>query len=345
MAMEENEPMRGTLLAALAMAVLAPAGADTAAARDQGGRKTVYMATWRGCEEACQSFRRYFQANALDAEVVVRDANRDAGRLPAMVREARALKADLVVTWGTSVTLGMAGSLAEKDDRRYLRSIPVVFMVVADPVGADVIQSYEKTGRANVTGVRNRVPETVNINTIRSYHPGFRRLGILYNTNERNSVLKMEELQALAREMKFELVALELELGPDGRPTVDGIGPKVAELKQRSVDFIYVGSSSFLRANADTFTGAALEHGLPVLSPYEEMVKKSNALLSVSARYADVGALAARQAKKILFDGASAGDLAVVGVEQYAYVVNMAAARKIKLFPPIDVLKYAETVN
>jgi hypothetical protein len=34
---------------------------------------------------------------------------------------------------------------------------------------------------------RNRVPESVNIETIRAYNPNFKRLGLLYNTNEDNS--------------------------------------------------------------------------------------------------------------------------------------------------------------
>ena len=119
------------------------------------------------------------------------------------------MDAKLVVTWGTSVTRGIAGTLANVDDDRFLHEIPVVFMIVADPIGAGIIRSYARTGRPNVTGTRNRVPEMVNINTIRSYYPKFRRLGMLYNANERNSVLKVEELRGLSKEMDFDLVALE----------------------------------------------------------------------------------------------------------------------------------------
>ena len=67
--------------------------------------------------------------------------------------------------------------------------------------------------------------------------------------------------------MDFGLVAIELELGLDGKPRVGDISAKVAAFKDKGVDFIYLGSSSFLYKNQDLFTGAAVAHGLPVLSP------------------------------------------------------------------------------
>ena len=249
---------------------------------------TIYMVFWRGCEETCEGFKEYIAEKGIDAELVVRNANRDKAKLPAFVEEARALEADLVVTWGTSVTRGIAGTLSDQGNPRFINDIPLVFMIVADPVGSQIIVSYEKTGRANVTGTRNRVPETVNINTIRSYFPAFKRLGLLYNTNEHNSVIKVQEIAELAKTMNFELVALELELGSDGKPKTESIPVRMAELDAANVDFIYLGSSSFLDVHRDIFTQSAVDHGIPVLSPYERLVRDSHALLSIAARYQDV---------------------------------------------------------
>jgi putative ABC transport system substrate-binding protein len=306
---------------------------------------TIYMVFWRGCEETCAGFKEYIAEKGIDAELVIRNANRDKAKLPAFVEEARALEADLVVTWGTSVTRGIAGTLSDQGDPRFINDIPVVFMVVADPVGSQVIVSYEKTGRANVTGTRNRVPETVNINAIRSYFPAFKRLGLLYNTNEHNSVIKVQEIAELAKTMNFELVALELELGSDGKPKTESIPVRMAELDAANVDFIYLGSSSFLDVHRDIFTQSAVDHGIPVLSPYERLVRDSHALLSIAARYQDVGRLAGRQVKYILIDGQKPGDLPVLSVDQYAYVINMTTARKLNMFPSVEILQIAETVE
>jgi putative ABC transport system substrate-binding protein len=175
--------------------------------------------------------------------------------------------------------------------------------------------------------------------------PGFKRLGLLYNSDEKNSVLKRDEVAALTGPMGFELLALELPPGGDGKPRVADIAPKVAALKAAGADFIYLGSSSFLRNNRDAVTGAAVKNRIPVLSPYESLVRESQALISVAARYYDVGRLAGGQAEKILVGGVSAGDLPVVRMTNFAVVINMDIARKLQLFPPLDLLQIAETVN
>jgi len=306
---------------------------------------TIYMVFWRGCEEACMGFKKYMAEANIDAELIIRDANGDKSLLAGYVEEAQALGVDLVVTWGTSVTRGIAGTLSDRGDSRYINDIPLVFMVVADPVGSEVISSYEKSGRENVTGIRNRVPEAVNINSIRAYYPAFKRLGILYNTNEHNSVVKMKEIMGLAKSMNFELIALELELGADGKPRIESIVDRMAELEKARVDFIYLGSSSFLDVNRDIFTQSAVDHGIPVLSPYERLVRNSQALMSIAARYQDVGALAGRQAKSILVEGKKPGDLPILSVDRYAYVVNMGVARKLNMFPSVEILQIAEIVE
>ncbi len=306
---------------------------------------TIYMVMWRGCEEACNGFKDYIDEKGIDANLVIRNANRDKSKLPGFVEEARALHADLVVTWGTSVTRGVAGTLSDRGDSRFINDTPLVFMVVADPIGSKIIESYEKTGRDNITGTRNRVPESVNIKTIRSYYPAFKRLGILYNTNENNSVVKVKEVAALAKKMNFELVALELELGEDGKPRAESIPVRMADLRAAGVDFIYLGSSSFLDVHRDIFTKSAVDHGMPVLSPYERLVRDSHALMSIAARYQDVGVLAGRQAKSILVDGKKPGDLPVLSVDQYAYVVNMTTAKRLNMFPSVEILQFAETVE
>jgi putative ABC transport system substrate-binding protein len=314
---------------------------------DAQAKKTfiIYMVMWRGCEEACNGFKEYIGEKGIDANLVIRNANRDKSKLPGFVEEARSLHADLVITWGTSVTRGIAGTLSDRGDSRFINDTPLVFMVVADPIGSKIIESYEKTGRDNVTGTRNRVPESVNIMTIRSYYPAFKRLGILYNTNENNSVVKVKEVAALAKKMDFELVALELELGEDGKPRSESIPVRMADLRAAGVDFIYLGSSSFLDVHRDIFTKSAVDHGMPVLSPYERLVRDSHALMSIAARYQDVGALAGRQAKSILVDGKKPGDLPVLSVDQYAYVVNMTTAKRLNMFPSVEILQFAETVE
>jgi putative ABC transport system substrate-binding protein len=304
----------------------------------------VLVATWRGCEEACQGFQDYLTEKDLDVEFILRDAAQNTEALPGILSEARESDVDLLITWGTSVTRGIAGTLEQLNDAAFNHDIPQVFMIVADPVGAGVIDNLDDTGRPNITGTFNRMPEEVTIETIRAYDPTFKHLGMLYNTNEQNSVLKLDEMTALAETMGFDFTSVELPLAADGELVADDIAPKVAELKAAGVDFIYVGSSSFLRDNGAALASAAIDNELPVLSPYEQLVLDEEALISVAARYYDVGRLAGIQAERIL-GGENPGDLPVLRMTDFAVVINLNVAEKLNKFPSMDLLQVAETVN
>ena len=160
----------------------------------------------------------------------------------------------------------MVGTLDDAGDPDFLDDIPVVFTVVADPFGARVAESFEGSGRANITGTFNRVPEAVNIEVIRQYDPDFTKLGLLYNSNEPNSVIKFQELSELAPALGVELVALEIAPGESGAPDRAVIPERIRELKERGVRWVYLGSSSFMQKNGDLFTSSAVADGIAAMS-------------------------------------------------------------------------------
>lgn len=305
---------------------------------------TIYMAVWRGCEEACEGFQDYFKEEGIDVDIVIRNANRDKSKLPAFVREAKSIKADLVITWGTSVTVGMIGTLKNSNPVDHITDIPVVFMIVADPIGAGIVDNYQSSGRSNITGTRNRVPEEIQMKAIRAYRY-FDRLGIIYNTDELNSVLNVEKIRKLSQRMDFDLVEKNIDLNEKGEPIIESVPEKIKELKDHGVTFIYIGSSSFLMRNKDLVTESAIEQGVPIVSPYASMARKSNALLAVASKYYSVGKLAGRQAKKILVDHTPPIELPIKNLSRYSYLVNMETARRLSLQPPEMVMRYAELIH
>ena len=255
------------------------------------------------------------------------------------------MKVDLVLTWGTGVTLGIIGTLDDVGKQRFLNDVSVVFTVVADLFGTGIAKSFEGSGRKNVTGTFNRVPESVNIEVIRQYDPAFKKLGLLYNRNEKNSTVKFEQLSRLAPKLGVELIALEIDPGNSGVPKAANIPLRLKELKAKGVRWLYLGSSSFLDKNREVFTSSAVENGIAVVSPYERLVRGSHALLSVAARYQEVGRLAAQQALRILRDGKVPGELPIVRATDFAYVINMEVAKKLGRFPPFEFLQVAEAVK
>lgn len=309
-------------------------------------RYQAMIVTWSGgCEEACAGVLAYFKDKGIDAEFLLRDAGGRKEALTGFVAEARSSRVNLIVTHGTNATLGIAGRLSEMNRPGFAAEIPKVFMIVADPVAAGLVRSLDAPGRPDLTGTYNRVPERVNIETLRAYRPQFKRLGLLYHANEPNSVMKRDELASLSKSMGFELLARELPLGPNGQPKANEIAAQMAALKGAGADFVYLGSSTFLRENSKLLAESAARLGIPVLSPYESLARDGQALLSVAARYADVGRLAGQQAEKILRGKATAGSLPVLSMTKFAVLINMQVAKKLNLMPPLDLLQIAETVN
>ena len=331
-------------LALLLLSLVLPASAQGETAAGNGQPFKIMMVVWRGCEEACRGFQDYLRERGIAAEVIVRDAARNPDRLPGFVREARERRVDLVVTWGTSVTRGMVGAIDAVDRDKHITDIPVVFMIVADPQGAKVVAGYESSGRYNVTGTRNRLPEEVQMKAIRAYRP-FHRLGLVFNRNELNSVLNAEKIRALADEMDFRLITYELKLGENGKPSAEEIPVALEAMKAAKVDFVYVGSSSFLMANKERFTHEALALGLPVATAYEAMATEGQALFAVASRYYNVGRLAGFQAEQVLVGGVPPIEIPIRSLERFSYVVNMETARRLAVYPPLSVLGYAEVVN
>lgn len=313
---------------------------NVAAAAD----KTVFMTVWRGCEEACQGFQDYMKNSAADVQIIVRDANRDRSKLPGFLEEAKSLNPDLVVTWGTTVSKAVIGTREEYGTSTKLGDIPVLFMIVADPVGADISAASNETGRPTVAGIRNRIEEEVQINAMREYLR-VNKIGVVYSTAELNSVLNTEKLRSLSQPMAFDLIEFTYELDNQGKPVPGQFDQAMAAMSAQGVDVVYVGSSSYNLANSDAFTEAALRFNLPVASAYDSMVTNSSALISVSNKYYRVGQLAANQAKKVLFENAVPGELPIAELSGYSMAINMGVARKIGVYPPIQLLRFADLVN
>lgn len=305
----------------------------------------IFMVVWRGCEEACQGFKQYLAEQNLPVRVTVRDVAKDKKRIPEFLAEAQQRKPDLVVTWGTSVSKGIIGPMNSDAPERYLnQEIPALFMVVADPVGAGIINAYDNSGRPHVTGVRNRVPEEVQIRAIQDYLDA-KKIGVIYTSGELNSVLNTQKLEQLSESMDFELVQRTYQLNDKGKPVEGQIPGLMQQLADEGVDVVYVGSSSYNRQKRDEFSLSANQLGLPVASAYEVMVTRSHALISIANRYYNVGRLAGSQARKVLFDRQTPGHLKIPSLSRYSVFINMAVARQLELYPPIQLLRFAELVN
>lgn len=332
---------RRIVAAVLAALLLA---APVLAAEPSKGQKPfrIYMALYRGWEEAAQGFKDYFTNQNIPVELIVRDAGQDKSKLKDFVAEAKALKVDLVFTWGTTVTQEMLGTHDAVDPAKHITDIPAVFAIVSQPVGSKVVPSLDSSGR-NITGTSYLVPVETQLNLIQSYRP-FSRLGMVYNPLEKNSLVAIEELKASGRTMGFDLIAVPVEV-VEGKPSVASIPDKVAEVKAAGVDYLYIPPDTFLNVNRDVLTGAALERKLPTFAAAENPVLTSKAMMGGVYRYYTVGQLTAYKAEQILVHGKKPSEIPIDAPKRLSIIINMPVVRELGFYPPMNLLGLAEVVE
>ena len=97
--------------------------------------------------------------------------------------------------------------------------------------------------------------------------------------------------------------------------------------------------------NRNVITKEAVKQNLPVLAVSEPVVLESDALFGIVNRYTTVGQLTASKAEMILVKKIQPQNIPVVAPPGFSLIVNMRVAKELKLYPPIRVVKIAETVN
>ena len=94
--------------------------------------------------------------------------------------EAKRERVDLIYTFGTTVTLDAVGAVGKVDPAVHVTDIPVVFNIVADPVGADLATAFAATGR-NLSGVSHLVPMPDQLRAMQRFRK-VGKLGVIYNS-------------------------------------------------------------------------------------------------------------------------------------------------------------------
>jgi len=332
------------LIALAAAGTLATSAPVATPAKADGRAFQIMMILWRGETPVERGFREQLASRGVKADFLVRDLERDLGRLPAVLDEVRRTRPDLVYTWGTGVTLGTVGRWDAADRTPYIGNLPVVFAMVAAPGPTGIAPPPGAPRRPNVTGVSHIAPLPAQIKAIRAYLP-LARLGIVYNPAEPNSMANVEELRAAAPEMDFAL--LEAPVPPDatGAPDPASLPGLVGRLSKDGAQILYIGPDTFIGNHRDELTAAGLAHGIPCFTATELEIRESNAMLGLVSPYEAVGRLAAEKARKILIEGQPPSASPIETLEHFSYIIRLPVALRLRLYPPLPLLDYAEVIR
>ena len=333
--------MTRTILLAFVLAV-------TTVAAAQAQPFTIYMIIHRAGSGADAGFRDYLKANGVDAEFVLRDMANDRSRLPGYVQEIKELKPDLVYTQTTSITRAVIGRMEEADPEKNVLDIPIVFAMVSYPDRAKLVPPLPAPdapmlSKRNLTGVRHVVSDRVRLNAMLRYLPSVKKLGMLYDRSSNAQRNAEKTVRGLAEEFGLELVS-DSPTEPDVKRDPAEIEPTLKRLKDAGVDLLYIPPSNFFGAHAELVTRLATELGLPTFCGVETLVYQHCITGLVSPLYA-VGRFAGFKAEQILIGGVDPGEIPIETLSRFSFVVNMESAHKLKVYPPMEILRFAQFIK
>jgi putative tryptophan/tyrosine transport system substrate-binding protein len=298
------------------------------------GSKTlkIAMILWRGETAAEKGFKDGLKALGYAIDYTTMAAGQDRKELGRLLREELEPKIndfDYVYTFGTTASQMTRDFVKER--------VPQVFNIVADPVGAGIVQSLESPG-GNISGASNGIPMLLQIETALKIIQ-FKKLGILFNPREKNSMVERQKLHDIAEKFHFEVVDLR------SPPAQDTLEQNLQALIDKSVvvDAIYLSADSFIVSNAKLVGSKLIEAKIKSFGSIQTYVENGALMGSISDYYQlgkYVTSIVDRHQK-----GEKLHDIPVEITKEPVLMINKTTADLLQITIPEDVLKRAVLVE
>jgi len=293
---------------------------------------SIAMVLWRGPTEADRGFMDRLEQLGYSVSYVTLDAQQDRTRLGTLLRNELGPnlgKFDYVYSYGTT---------ASKTTKTFLNNrIPHVFSNVADPVRSEVVRSLDASGE-NISGTTNRIPVSAQIEKVSNIF-GFKKLGIIFNPRENNSMLMRQELYEYSKTKKFDVI--DFRTPPAGDRLQSALTNLTANPDQ--VDAVYLPLDSFVLTKAKEIGAALRSAGVKSIGALK-VYMTNGALLGVVPDYYKLGKRVADIVHRHQ-GGEALANIPVAGVEESTLIVNRTTAGMLKVTLPENVLATAAFVD
>jgi putative tryptophan/tyrosine transport system substrate-binding protein len=252
----------------------------------------------------------------------VQNAQFNMDTLRAIAQKFQADKVDMVFTMTTPATLATLNVVTD---------IPVVFGLATDAKASGILKDTTHPDR-NATGVESWWPADKHLEAMRKVLPNAKRLGVPYNSGETNSRVQMDNYKQAAGPFAFEFVEANVT-------STNDVQQAVQSLVGRSDAILIIGDNT-VQGAIGAVLKVGFENKLPVLSADPENAR-DGVLTGWGIQQKDTGAQAGELAARVL-KGAKVADTPVEKPRKYWFTINTAAAQRLGLTIPADVLKLAD---
>lgn len=275
-----------------------------------------------------EGMRALGHAETRDFVLRQRYAEGKVDRLPALAKELLEQRPDVLLVSTTPASLAAKAASS---------SLPMVVVLVADPVGAGIVQSLARPG-GNITGITNIVAELAGkrLELLKEMVPGARRVAVFVNPDSQNAPLQLRSAQAAAGRLGLELSpVLEVRKPADLEPAFEAAVRARAGAAIRMIDPLVF----MLREQT---AALSVKHRLPVIYPSREDVE-AGGLVSYGTNVPEQYRQAASLVDKIL-KGARPADLPVEQPTKFELVINLKTAKSLGITIPQSMLLRADEV-
>lgn len=235
-------------------------------------------------------------------------------RFYALAEELVGIKVDILFT----VT-----RLAALAAQRATKTIPIVFMAVADPVGSKLIDTLARPG-GNITGLANMALElTPKRFELLKEVAGLSRAALLVNATDPAGVRYVELSNMVVGPLGVTVQPIEVR-------TPDDFERAFSEISEKGLQGIVTSQDGLIYNEQLRIFRLALQHRLTVIGYSREMAV-NGALMSYGPNNAAMFRRAGTFVDKILKGTKAPGDLPVEQPTKFELMINMKTARALSL--------------
>src|SRR5262245_6545335 len=257
---------------------------------------------------------------------------RFAGSNPALIKEHVAqtvqLAPDVIVANSIPVMAALQPAT---------RTIPIVFVVVSNPVGQGFISNLAHPG-GNITGFSFIEPEIIGkwISLLRDVKPDLSRVVLMFNPDTAAQYRAyLQSFKAQPQQNLVEIEAIHVRSNNEIEVAVARLGHAPVGGLIAAADIFIVGAREAVLKSAD-------RHRVPVISPYRQFVVEGS-LISYGPDTGDIVRRSSEYVDRIL-KGTAPGDLPAQSPSKFKLAINLKTAKQLSLSIRDSFLELADEV-
>ncbi len=302
-------------IAMAGMLLLAGCGSkESAGGSEKGGADKEFkvgitqFAPHPSLDAATEGFKKALKDKGIKVKYDEQNAQADMNNTQTIATNFVGDKVDLI--FANATPSATAALNATKD-------IPIIFTSVTDPVGAGLVEAFDKPGK-NITGTTDNHPEaTKKTISFITDEVKAKNIGVIYNSGEQNSVVQIEEVKKIAEGQGAKLVEVSVSTTAEVK--------QAAESLVGRVDAIYIPTDNTVVTALDSVISVANSKKIPLFVGELDSMKKG-AVAASGFSYFDLGYQSGLMAADILSGMKKASEIPVELPNSLKLVINKKAA-------------------